>query len=253
MSTSRIVAPVSIALVLAAGAVALAQQAQPAKELPQPKVITPGSPNHPELAPSDAIVLFDGTSFDAWTKTDGKPVEWTLDNAKVKGSAMTCKPGSGSIMTKQTFGDMQIHIEFATPKADADAGLKSQARGNSGVYIQGRYEVQVLDSYQNETYPDGQCGAVYKQHAPLVNVCRAPGEWQTYDIVFTAAKFDAAGKKTASPRVTVLHNGVLIQNNVEITGPTGGAMGEDETKPGGLMLQDHGNFVQYRNVWVRKL
>ena len=253
MSIDRAAAPVCLALALAAGAVALAQQAQPAKEPPQPKIITPGSPAHPELAPSDAVVLFDGTSLDAWTKTDGKPVEWTLDNAKVKGSPMTCKPGSGSITTKQTFGDMQVHIEFATPKADAEAGLKSQGRGNSGVYIQGRYEVQILDSYQNETYPDGQCGSVYKQHAPLVNVSRAPGEWQSYDIVFTAARFDAAGKKTANARVTVLHNGVLIQNNSEITGPTGGAMGEDESKPGGLMLQDHGNFVQYRNVWVRKL
>lgn len=253
MSIDRAAAPVCLALALAAGAVALAQQAQPAKEPPQPKIITPGSPAHPELAPSDAVVLFDGTSLDAWTKTDGKPVEWTLDNAKVKGSPMTCKPGSGSITTKQTFGDMQVHIEFATPKADAEAGLKSQGRGNSGVYIQGRYEVQILDSYQNETYPDGQCGSVYKQHAPLVNVSRAPGEWQSYDIIFTAAKFDAAGKKTANARVTVLHNGVLIQNNSEITGPTGGAMGEDESKPGGLMLQDHGNFVQYRNVWVRKL
>jgi hypothetical protein len=254
MPIIRVAAPVTTAVVLAAaGAFAVQPQTQQTKEPPLPKVVTPGSPSHPELAPSDAIVLFDGTSFDAWTKTDGKPVEWTLDNAKVKGSAMTCKPGSGSIMTKEMFGDMQIHIEFATPKADADAGLKSQARGNSGVYIQGRYEVQVLDSYQNETYPDGQCGAVYKQHAPLVNVCRAPGEWQTYDIVFTASKFDGAGKKTANARVTVIHNGVLIQNNAEITGPTGGAIGEDETKPGGLMLQDHGNFVQYRNIWVRKL
>lgn len=255
MSIVRVIKPMSVtALLVVVGVTGmLAYAQQPAKELPQPRIVTPGSPNHPELAPSDAIVLFDGTSLDAWAKTDGQPAEWTLDQSKAKGAPMTCKPGSGSIVTKENFGDMQLHIEFATPKADAEAGHKGQERGNSGVYILGRYEVQVLDSYGNETYPDGQCGAVYKQHAPLVNVSRPAGEWQTYDIVFTAPKFDAAGKKTANARVTVLHNGVLIQNNSEITGPTGGALGADESKPGGIMLQDHGNFVQYRNVWVRKL
>jgi len=238
-----------------ASLVALAGQlaAQPTKaaEQPQPKVVTSGTA--PVSAPSDATVLFNGLNLDEWQVGEGKPAEWTLDARPRAGAPMTCKPGSGSIVSKKMFGDAQIHVEFALPKADADAGKKGQERGNSGVYIQGRYEVQVLDSYQNETYPDGQCAAIYHQHAPLVNVCKPAGEWQTYDIIFTAPKFDAAGKKTASARVTVIQNGIVVQNNVEMTGPTGGNLSEESAKPGPIMLQDHGNFVQYRNVWVRGL
>lgn len=227
--------------------------AQPAKgaDLPQPKVISPGTA--PVSAPSDAVVLFNGMSLEEWQLADGKPAEWTLDARPRAGAPMTCKPGSGSIVSKKTFGDAQIHVEFALPKADAEAGKKGQDRGNSGVYIQGRYEVQVLDCYQNETYPDGQCAAIYKQHAPLVNVCKPAGEWQTYDILFTAPKFDAAGKKTANARVTVIQNGVVVQNNAEMSGPTGGNLSEESATPGPIMLQDHGNLVQYRNVWVRGL
>ncbi|HRJ48900.1 MAG TPA: DUF1080 domain-containing protein, partial [Phycisphaerales bacterium] len=194
----------------------------------------------------DAIVLFDGTSLEGWTHLDGQPARWIPDGHA--GGAMTCKPGSGSIVTRQVFGDAQIHVEFATPSVVDGEG---QGRGNSGVYIQNRYEVQVLDSFENNTYPMGQCGAIYLQHAPLVNACRRPGEWQTYDIVFRAPIFDESGNVTAPGRITVLHNGILIQDHVPITAPTGG--GDRGTGDGPIHLQDHGNTVKFRNIWVRPL
>lgn len=222
----------------------------PAETRPAPPVVSPG-PGASVTAPSDAVSLFDGTNADAWMTVEGKPIGWSVTGRI--GSPMAVKPGSGSIITKEKFGDCQIHLEFLTPREDADAGKTGQERGNSGVYIQGRYEVQVLDSYKNETYPDGQCGAFYKQHIPLVNACRPPGEWQSYDIVFHAPRFDSAGNRTAKARATVLHNGVLIHDDVELDGPTGYAPFKEEPGAGPIYLQDHGNRVAYRNIWVRPL
>ena len=209
---------------------------------PQPRVVDPGAPGK---APSDAVALFDGGDLSAWSHVDGKPARW-----EVKDGALVCRPGSGNLRTRALFGDAQVHVEFATPHMTE---AKGQPRGNSGVYLQGRYEVQILDSHGNETYPDGSCGAIYKQHAPLVNVCRPPGEWQTYDIVFRAPRRDAAGKLARAGTMTVLHNGVLIQDHADLRGPTGGALDDREGEPGPLCLQDHGNLVRFRNVWVRPL
>ncbi|GEM_PF-813476 len=205
--------------------------------------VQPG--NTDSAPPGDAVVLFDGTSLDGWTRIDGRPARWDV----VKG-ILRCKPGTGNIITKERFRDVQLHVEFATPYMPQ---AKGQGRGNSGVYLQGRYEIQVLDSYQNKTYFDGQCGAIYHEYPPLVNVCRPPLQWQSYDIVFYAARCDANGKVTVYPRATVLHNGVVIHDNVEIHGPTGGHLDEKMCEPGPLMLQDHGNTVQFRNIWLRHL
>jgi hypothetical protein len=239
----------ALVVLLAAGltspAMNTTQPAEKSKEAAPPIVTPAAAQKDPTPAPSDAIVLFDGTNLDQWQHADGKPAQWTPEGKA--GSFMTCKPGSGAIFTKQKFGSAQIHVEFATP--DKIEG-KGQERGNSGVYIQNRYEVQILDSYDNETYFNGQCGAVYLKHAPLANACRKPGEWQTYDIVFHAAK-EENGKVVSPARVTVIHNGVLIQDNVEIDGPTGG--GQPGTGDGPIHLQDHGNHVRYRNVWIRPL
>lgn len=210
-----------------------------------PRVVTPGKTAPGFAPPSDAVVLFDGTSLAAWSKADGSVAAWTIEDG-----AMVVKGGGGSIITKENFGDVQLHVEFATPsKVDGEG----QERGNSGVYLQGRYEVQVLDSFKNETYTDGQCAAIYKQHPPMVNACRGPGEWQTYDIVFRGPRFDAAGKKVKNATLTVLHNGVLVHDQAEVTSPTGAAMNASEGGEGPIYLQDHGNPVRYRNVWVRRL
>ena len=225
--------------------------------LPTPKIITPGTPptDLPMPPPSDAVVLFDGTAatLAGWSQGNGSPAGWTIDS---KDGSMTV--AAGSIMTKESFGDCQLHIEFASP---AKVEGEGQGRGNSGVYFQARYEVQVLDSFNSETYPDGQCASIYKQHAPLVNACRAPGAWQTYDIIFRAARFDASGKKVKNATLTVLHNGVVVHDHADVTGPTGSAKNAVELPgtPGGsvgsgpIYLQDHGNPVRYRNIWLRKL
>ncbi len=233
----------ALAVLTGALLLAAAPATQPDAE---PKVVkAPAAANSaPAPAPSDATVLFDGKSLDAWQSTDGKPAPWTVADG-----AATVN-GKGSIITKAKFGDMQIHLEFATP---TDISGESQGRGNSGVYLQGRYELQILDSFNNPTGAKGSCGAIYSKHAPLVNASRGPGEWQTYDIVFHAAKFDAAGKKTANARVTAFHNGVLIQNNAEIDGTTGSSPLKESAEPGFLYLQDHGNPVKFRNIWVRPL
>src|SRR5215467_13553149 len=176
----------------------------------EPKIIDPGDATR---APSDAVVLFDGKDLSKWVSLkDGGPAKW-----EVKDGAMVVVRGTGDIRTKQEFDDFQLHIEWATP---AEVVGESQGRGNSGVFLQGRYEVQVLDSYNNKTYFHGQAGSIYKQYAPLVNACRKPGEWQTYDVIFKAPKFDEQGKVTERARITVLQNGVLVQNNVEIYGNT---------------------------------
>jgi len=214
---------------------------------PEPRVVT--SVKYGD-APTDAIVLFDGSNLDKWqsTKVKDGPAEWML----VEGNAMQVKPGTGDLMTRQKFGDIQLHLEFRTP---AKIESEGQGRGNSGVFFQGRYEVQILDSYENRTYSNGQAAAVYKQHIPLVNSSRPPGVWQTYDIIFKAPVFNADGIKVAPGYFTVLHNGVLVQNHVEIYGtveyiglPKNIAHGDDFLK-----LQDHGNDMQFRNIWVREL
>ena len=241
----------NLALVLSLSAASLAAMAMQPKEKaePQPKVITPGAASTD--APSDAIVLFDGTSLDAWQLPDGKPAGWKLDTPAAKGAGMTM--AGGSIITKKNFGSCQIHLEFATPTNPTGSG---QDRGNSGVYLQGRYEVQVLDSFKSETYPDGQCAAVYKQHAPLVNACREPGQWQTYDIIFTAPRFSADGKLQSPAYLTVLHNGVLVQNHFPLEGTTAWDRPPQYTAHAAkepLVLQNHGNPVRYRNIWLREL
>ncbi len=217
---------------------------------PVPPVIDPGTASTPEMPghpPSDAVVLFDGTDLSKWTGEKGKPAEWNVSNGY-----MEVKPNTGAISTKEAFGDCQLHVEFAEP---LPAVGESQERGNSGVFLMGLYEIQVLDSYQNKTYADGQASAVYGQYPPLVNAARPPGQWQTYDIIFHAPRF-ADGKLLHPARATVLHNGVLVQDNVEPTGPT--AHGERPPyKPGPdklpLTLQDHGTLVRYRNIWIREL
>jgi hypothetical protein len=208
----------------------------------QPKHVDPGGPGK---APADATVLFDGTDLSGWTHRKGNAAQW-----EVADGVITCKPGSGDIMSKHKYRSAQIHLEFATPLMP-DA--RSQGRGNSGVYVQGRYEVQVLDSFQNETYANGSCGALYGQYAPLVNACRPPEQWQTYDIVFHAPQCDDAKKVTEPGRLTILLNGVLIQDHVAIKGVCGGELDRNVHEPGPLLLQDHGNKVRYRNIWVRAL
>ena len=198
--------------------------------------------------PSDAIVLFDGKDLSRWRGQDGAPARWTIRDGYVE-----VAPGAGDITTRDGFGDLQLHIEWATP---AVAKGEGQERGNSGVFLMEQYEIQVLDSYDNKTYFHGQAGSVYKQHAPLVNASRKPGEWQTYDIVFHAPRFDEQGKVIDRARVTVLHNGVLIQNNAEIYGITYNDrpalyIAHESRQP--IRLQDHGNPVRYRNIWVRRL
>ena len=216
---------------------------------PEVKIIQPGADI--EMAPSDAIILFDGSDVNKeWEDSRGNPTKWIVQDG-----ALVCVKGSGVIQTKRKFIDFQLHIEWKTPSEVTGEG---QGRGNSGVYLQGLYEVQVLDSYDNRTYRHGQAGSLYKQYAPLVNASRKPGEWQTYDIIYTAPRF--ASDSTVyftPPRVTALHNGVLIQNNVSLRGPTLYiGIPEYSVKKHGaapLVLQDHGNPVAYRNIWIREL
>jgi hypothetical protein len=222
------------------------------RDRPAPAVVTPGtfsSQEQPGTPPSDATVLFDGKDVSAWTAMDGSPTKWV-----VKDGALECVPGSGMVRSAQAFGDCQLHVEWAAPNPPHG---DSQGRGNSGVFFGlGRYEVQVLDSYNNKTYSDGSAASVYGQYPPLVNASLPPGKWQVYDIVWTAPRFDDEGKLKSKARVTVLHNGVLVQNNVELTGPTGWVgripyPAHPERSP--IAFQDHGNPVRYRNVWVREL
>jgi hypothetical protein len=212
---------------------------------PEPRVVTPGAMSK---APSDAIVLFDGKNLDEWVAAkDGKAAGW-----KVEGGAMTVVKSSGNIRTKREFGDIQLHIEFRTPAVVDGTG---QGRGNSGIFLQQRYEVQVLDSYNNRTYSNGQAASIYKQSMPLVNACLPPGEWQVYDIIYIAPRFNADGIKVSPAYVTVIQNGVLVQNHTEIRGTTEyiGLPRNIAHGKGPLELQDHSNPTSYRNVWVREL
>ncbi len=211
---------------------------------PQPRVVTPGA-TAVLAAPSDAIVLVGARDdLSAWQMTNGSPATWSMRDGVVE-------TGKGLIRTKAEFGDLQLHVEFATP---ADVKGDSQDRGNSGVFLPGAFEIQVLDSYNNRTYPDGQAAAMYGQYPPLVNASRPPGEWQAYDIVFTAARFAADGRLSQPAIVTVLHNGVLVHHATSFWGPTAHrTIGpyDPKTVRGPIRLQDHGNPVRYRNIWVR--
>ena len=231
----------ALALTLVISVAAAAQDTQERKE-EVPRILRPGDGTAP---PEGAIVLFNGGDLTGWTKRDGSPAGW-----KVVDGEMLAVRGEGPVISEAVFQDVQLHLEFATPSPPTGNG---QGRGNSGVYLQGRYEVQVLDSFGNETYPNGQCGAIYGYHPPLVNVCRKPGEWQTYDIVFRAAQFDDEGTKTANATITAFHNGVLIQDHALVPGTTAAAMNGEGPTPGPLYLQDHGNPVRYRNIWMRRL
>jgi hypothetical protein len=213
---------------------------------PIPKIVEPGKSS--DLPPSDAIVLFNGKDLSAWLDKNNQPAKWILEN-----NAMTVAKGTGDIHTEKKFGSCQLHIEWRTPEKVVG---ESQGRGNSGIFFMGRYELQVLDSYNNRTYSNGQAGSIYKQHIPLVNASRKPGEWQTYDVVFTAPSFNADGTVQSPARITVLHNGVLVQNNVEIKGSTayiGKPAYTKHDEKESLSLQDHGNPVSYRNIWIREL
>ncbi len=220
---------------------------------PAPPVITPGTEStqaEPGKAPSDAIVLFDGTDLSGWTSSRGGPTKWG-----VRDGYMEAVKRSGGVKTKQAFGSCQLHIEFATPSKVTGSG---QERGNSGVFLMSTYEVQVLDSYENKTYPDGQCVALYGRDVPLVNACRKPGEWQSYDIIFHRPLFK--GKEIVRKATfIVFHNGVLVHDHVELQGGTGwlGPYAVTDYKPHEdklpLMLQDHDNPVRFRNIWIREL
>jgi len=218
---------------------------------PVPPIITPGTPStqeKPGTPPSDAVILFDGQDLSKWLDRKGGPARW-----KVVDSAIVVAPGTGDIHTRQAFGDCQLHVEWAEPNPPHET---DQARGNSGVYLMSRYELQVLDSYQNKTYADGQAGAVYGQFPPLVNVSLPPGVWQTYDIVFHGPRFAPDGKVLRPARMTVLQNGVLVEDNVSLTGPTD-YQARPPYKPHPekmpLLLQDHDQPVRFRNIWIREL
>ncbi|HOK95627.1 MAG TPA: DUF1080 domain-containing protein [Anaerohalosphaeraceae bacterium] len=212
---------------------------------PNPPVIAPGAENH--LPPSDAVVLFDGKDLSAWKSAkDGSPAKWKVENGYMEVTK------TGDIQTQEAFGSCQLHIEWACPEVVSGS---DQGRGNSGIFLMDKYEVQVLDCFDNVTYADGQTAAIYGQKPPLVNACRKPGQWQTYDIIFHAPKFD--GQAVVRPAtITVLHNGVLVQDHWEIKGSTFHKMPaayEPHPDKMPLRLQDHGNPVRFRNIWIRPL
>ncbi len=215
---------------------------------PRPPLVSPSKLALPVAAPSDAIVVFDGLDLSKWRDAEGGPAKW-----RVRDGYMESVPDSGYIFSAGKFGDVQLHVEWATPVPGSGRG---QGRGNSGIFLMGLFEVQVLDSHENETYTDGQAGAIYGQHPPLVNACLPPGEWQSYDIVFRRPHFHEDGSVARPARITVLHNGVLVQDNVTIWGPTTWLQHrtyERSSEKLPISLQDHGNPVRYRNIWLREL
>jgi hypothetical protein len=217
---------------------------------PQPRLVTPGERfSHLAPPPADAIVLFNGKDLGAWQLGNGSEAKWKVENGY-----MEVAPKSGSIQTREKFADFQLHLEFATP---AKVEGSSQGRGNSGVLFNGIYEVQVLDSYDNPTYPDGQAGALYGQSPPLVNASKPPGEWQSYDIIFESPRWDDTGKIAKKAAVTVIHNGVVLHHRKEYQGNTPHKRNGDYSKPHSpevfIQLQDHNNPMRFRNIWLRKL
>ncbi|MBT5072837.1 MAG: DUF1080 domain-containing protein [Kordiimonadaceae bacterium] len=207
----------------------------------EPARVTPGEHGRP---PSDAISL----NASAWQSVNGDENPWTIEDG-----VMTVNPGTKDIRTKKSFGDVQLHVEWRIPELDAK--FTDQDRGNSGVFLQQFYEVQVLDSYENKTYNNGQAGSLYKQHIPLANATKPATQWQTYDIIYTAPRFSKNGTVISQARITVIHNGVLIQNNVSLVGPTVyiGSPAYDAHGDLPIYLQDHDHEVSYRNIWLREL
>lgn len=241
----------NIVTVLALSIVSISIQAQDSKDPkatevwePEPTIVKPGGTNS---APSDAIVLFDGSNLSQWVNTKGGAAEWSVADG-----AMTVAPTKGNIQTKESFGSIQLHIEWRTP---AEVKGEGQGRGNSGIFFQGIYELQVLDSYKNRTYSNGQAGSIYKQTPPLVNAAKGPGEWQVYDVIYMAPIFNEDGSYKKNPTITVFHNGVLIQNHTTIKGTTPYIGPPQVVKHGDgpIILQDHDNPTSFRNIWVRKL
>lgn len=205
-----------------------------------------------DAPPADAIVLLDSSGHSAWEGTrNGQAVGWTFADG-----VLTIAPGSGDIRTRQAFGSIQLHLEFRIPAPENMEGPTGQGRGNSGIFFMERYELQVLDSHGGTTYSNGQCGAIYKQHAPLVNASRPPQTWQTYDVVFMAPVFSESGQVLRPATLTAFHNGVLIHNHSSILGPVeyrGLPQYQSHADKLPLRLQDHGNPVSYRNIWLREL
>jgi hypothetical protein len=221
------------------------------KRRPQPAVITPptcSTQQQPGSAPSDATILFDGKDLSQWQSEKGGPAGW-----EVKDGAMVVKPGTGTIQTKDKFADVQLHVEWMEPKGIKG---KSQARGNSGIFLMGLYELQVLDNYKSETYADGMAGSIYGQFPPLINACRPQGQWQTYDVVFHPPVVED-GKIKSPATETVFLNGVLVQDHTSLIGPTMHRVlthyPENLPAKGPIQLQDHHNPVRYRNIWVRPI
>jgi hypothetical protein len=255
ISHSRFLVTLSLVAALAGTATAqqMPQRPRPSDTevwTPVPKIVTPGSDDG--APPSDAVVLFDGSNLDEWVSGSGKPARWTVANG-----VMTVNKPSGDIETKRRFTDYQLHIEWRIP---ANVSGKGQERGNSGVYLamtdSGGYELQVMDSYNNPTYVNGQAASVYKQYPPLVNAARKPGEWQTYDVVWTAPRFNTDGSLKSPAYVTAFHNGVLVQNHVALKGVTlnEGTPAYHVHGAAPILLQAHGDPsppISYRNIWVR--
>jgi hypothetical protein len=245
--------PIVLAAILAGAALAIAQVPQIPwavhdMDRPQPPVVTPGPAGPPVPPPSDAVVLFDGKDLAGWTDAKGQPAKWKVENGYFE-----VVPKTGDIRTVKGFGDCQLHVEWMAP---SPAKGTDQDRGNSGVFLMGLYEVQVLDCYGNRTYADGMTAAIYGQYPPLVNACRPPGEWQTYDIVFHRPRFDDTGKVLSPARMTVFFNGLLVHDCDVLTGPTAHKARPPYAKhldklP--ISLQDHGHPVRYRDIWLREL
>jgi hypothetical protein len=223
---------------------------------PAPPVVTPGTPStdeQPGKPPSDAVVLFDGTDLSHWQSPGGGEPTFTLKNGEMLSANLANPKNNKTLQSKEQFGDVQLHVEWAEP---TPAEGTSQGRGNSGVFLMGKFETQVLDNYNNPTYPDGQCGSVYGQYPPMVNACKPPGQWQTYDIIFTRPRYKD-GQLVEPAYITTIQNGIVLQNHQRIEGPTGHMIvakyPSSMPDKGPIELQFHGNPVRYRNIWARTL